>query len=119
MNNTKKELNLLNTLWMNTVIASQSPVYAVALYTGIETRAKLNGRRLPAKFGKFDKALNNATKGLFVFQVVLTFALVIRAGWANSGKVINHFIIVLILLNCILPISLRTILDATKLYSST
>jgi phospholipid-translocating ATPase len=85
MNNLRRELNLQNTLWMNTVLASQTSVYALVLYTGIETRAKLNGRRLPAKFGKFDKALNNTTKFLFVVMFSATIGLMDKAGWGKSG----------------------------------
>jgi magnesium-transporting ATPase (P-type) len=43
----KKQLNLENTMWMSTILTSQTPVYAVVIYTGLETRAKLNSRSAP------------------------------------------------------------------------
>ena len=45
INNEHRELNIENTMWMNTVLGSQTSVFAVVIYTGIETRAKLNSRR--------------------------------------------------------------------------
>jgi hypothetical protein len=47
----KMQLNLENTMWMSTILTSQSPVYAAVVYTGLETRAKLNSRNAPSKFG--------------------------------------------------------------------
>jgi len=44
--------------------------------------------------------------------------LVARAGWAKAGTTTTHFIECLILLNFILPISLRTILDMVKVYNA-
>jgi hypothetical protein len=40
--NKKKLLNLENTMWAHTVLASQTDVFGLILYTGIETRSKLN-----------------------------------------------------------------------------
>jgi len=44
--------------------------------------------------------------------------LVARAGWANAGTTTTHFVVCLILLSFILPISLRTILDMVKVYNA-
>ena len=53
---------------MNCVLAAQTSVYGMVIYTGIETRARLNSKKPVNKIGKFDKAMNNSAKGLFVLM---------------------------------------------------
>lgn len=66
---------------MSTILTSQSSVYAAVVYTGLETRAKLNSRNAPSKFGQFDVALNHTAKFLFLIMVIVTIWLVSVAGW--------------------------------------
>jgi magnesium-transporting ATPase (P-type) len=104
-------------MWMSTVLTSQTPVYAIIIYTGQETRAKLNSRSAPSKFGRFDIALNHAAKFLFLLMVIVTIWLTSAAGWHQPYKlVIQIFVRDLLLVSYICSISLRTVLDATKVY---
>jgi len=77
----RKQLSLEHTMWMSTVLTSQCAVYAILVYTGQETRAKLNSKSAPSKFGRFDVALNHTAKFLFLVMVVVTVWLVSVAGW--------------------------------------
>jgi phospholipid-translocating ATPase len=62
-------------MWMNTALASQHDVFGLVVYTGIETRANLNSRKIPNKRGQFDIGLNNITKLLFLIMFVGSIAL--------------------------------------------
>jgi phospholipid-translocating ATPase len=75
--NTKKEgLSLENTLWANTVLASNGYVYAMVLYTGKETRSMMNARDAASKVGKLDLELNRISKLLFVFMILVSLIVV-------------------------------------------
>ena len=51
-------INAENTLWMNTVLASQGHVIAVVVYTGSETRAVMNTSTPSTKVGLLDWEIN-------------------------------------------------------------
>jgi len=119
LNNGKAEevdpLNIENTLWMNTVVASGT-VIGMVIYTGSETRSVMNTSVAQTKVGLLDLELNNLSKVLFGLLVILSFLMValnhFKAGWA-----IDMFRFVL-LFSSIIPISLRVNLDMGKtLYS--
>ena len=114
----KKHIVLENTMWQNTALASQHDVYAIVVFTGIETRANLNSRKIPNKRGQFDIGLNNITKVLFLIMLVGTISLMWDQGFKDNGNQSKHFVIYMILLSYICSISLRTILDVAKIYGS-
>lgn len=66
----KESLNLDNTAWANTVVAAGSMV-ALVVFTGRETRSKMNSREPATKIGKFDEEINHLSKVLFVLMMIL------------------------------------------------
>ena len=46
------------------------------MYTGKETRSKMNAREPNTKFGKLDLELNRLSKILFVFMIAIALAIV-------------------------------------------
>ena len=75
-NNAKESLSLENTLWSNTVLASAGYILAIVMYTGIETRYKMNSQHATTKIGKIDMEINRLAKLLFAFMVALSIILV-------------------------------------------
>jgi phospholipid-translocating ATPase len=72
----REGLSLENTLWANTVLASNGYVYALVLYTGKETRSMMNARDANSKVGKLDLELNRLSKLLFVFMILVSLTVV-------------------------------------------
>lgn len=50
-------VNLENTMWANTVVASGTAL-GLVIYTGQETRASMNNSKPRSKTGKIDRELN-------------------------------------------------------------
>jgi len=50
-------LNLENTLWANTILAT-GKILGIALFVGKETRIAMNSRDPISKMGKFDMEVN-------------------------------------------------------------
>jgi len=50
----RESLSLENTLWSNTVLASNGFILAMVVYTGKETRAIMNEREHTTKFGRLE-----------------------------------------------------------------
>mgnify|MGYP001491046066 CR=1 FL=1 len=48
----------------------------MVVYTGKETRSKMNAREPNTKFGKLDLELNRLSKILFVFMLILSIGIV-------------------------------------------
>ena len=109
-----------NTMWMNCVLSSPSDVFGLVLYTGIETRVKLNTRGMPNKFGRFDHTLNNATKFLFLLMLGSAVLLEWGNGWGASCDgpycTTRDVFLYLVLTSFICSISLRTVLEVCKVY---
>lgn len=63
-------------MWQNTVLASAGYVLGLVIYTGKETRSKMNAREPNTKFGKLDLELNRLSKLLFIFMIALAFCMV-------------------------------------------
>jgi phospholipid-translocating ATPase len=101
-------------MWANTVLASSGHILGMIVYTGKETRAQMNSKIADSKVGKLDIELNNMSKLLFLFMIILSFGIV---AWSEfkGNWVINFFRFVL-LLCAIIPISLRVNLDMGKVY---
>ncbi|KAI6203522.1 hypothetical protein M3Y94_00566800 [Aphelenchoides besseyi] len=98
-------------MWANTVLASGRAVELV-IYVGNETRGAL-GTTLPeSKVGLLDLEVNNLTKILFCFVIVLAVTMVIMKGLdSNWYRYLMRFIL---LFSYIIPISLRVNLDMAK-----
>jgi phospholipid-translocating ATPase len=105
-------LSLDHTLWASTVLTSG---YAIGLvvYTGVETRSVMNSRRPAAKFGICDSELNHLAKLLFLLMIIVSFLMVLGAGFTSRFYII--FFRYLLLLSSIIPISLRVNLDMAKI----
>ena len=113
--NKKEPLNLENTMWASTVVASQG-VIGIVCYTGKETRAKMNASSPKVKIGILDKELNRSNMYLFAITFILGFILASAKGF--NSKFIFVFIKYVILFCAIIPISLRVNLDISKTYFS-
>ncbi|KAM3721652.1 putative phospholipid-transporting ATPase tat-5 [Dirofilaria immitis] len=108
-------LNVENVLWANTVLAS-GRVVGVVVYTGRETRSVMNTTLPESKVGLLDIEVNNLTKILFLFVVVLASVMVAMKGLdKNWYRYLMRFVL---LFSYIIPISLRVNLDMAKLFYS-
>ncbi|VDD86147.1 unnamed protein product, partial [Enterobius vermicularis] len=109
-------LNVENVLWANTVLASGQAV-GLVVYTGRETRSVMNTTLPESKVGLLDREVNNLTKILFMFVLVLASVMVTMKGFdKNWYRYLMRFVL---LFSYIIPISLRVNLDLAKLvYSS-
>ncbi|XP_063721560.1 probable phospholipid-transporting ATPase IIA [Symsagittifera roscoffensis] len=105
-------LNVENTLWKDTVVASGTAV-GVVIYTGTDTRSVMNTTKPKNKFGLLDSEVNFLTKILGLLLVSLAFVLMILQGFKGQWMVM--FVRFMILLSAIIPISLRVNLDLAKL----
>ena len=106
-------LNLENTLWANTVLASGNAI-GLVIYTGKETRSVLNSRKASSKFGICDSELNRLAIVLFILMIILSMILLMLNGfYANSVILLFRYIL---LMSSIIPISLRVNLDMAKIY---
>ncbi|EFP01045.1 hypothetical protein GCK72_001413 [Caenorhabditis remanei] len=108
-------LNVENVLWANTVVASGTAV-GIVVYTGRETRSVMNTTLPESKVGLLDLEVNNLTKLLFIFVLMLSTVMVIMKGLDNLWyRYLMRFIL---LFSYIIPISLRVNLDMAKLFYS-
>ena len=115
-NGPKKEaLNLENTMWASTVVASMK-VIGIVIYTGKETRARMNSSTPKMKIGILDQELNKSNVYLFCIMFLLAFILASAKGF--DSKFFYSFIKYIILFCAIIPISLRVNLDVSKTYFS-
>lgn len=106
-------LNVENVLWANTVLASGQAI-GVVVYTGRETRSVMNTTLPESKVGLLDLEVNNLTKILFLFVVVLASVMVVMKGLdKNWYRYMMRFVL---LFSYIIPISLRVNLDMAKLF---
>lgn len=106
-------LNVENVLWANTVLASGQAI-GVVVYTGRETRSVMNTTLPDSKVGQLDLEVNNLTKILFIFVVVLATVMVAMKGLdKNWYRYLMRFVL---LFSYIIPISLRVNLDMAKLF---
>ena len=67
----KEALNLENTMWASTVVASKK-VIGLVIYTGKETRARMNSSSPKMKIGVLDQELNKSNKYLFFIMLILS-----------------------------------------------
>ena len=111
----KEPLNLENTMWASTVVASMK-VIGIVIYTGKETRARMNSSSPKLKIGILDMELNRSNMYLFGIMFFLAFILASAKGF--DSKFIFTLIKYIILFCAIIPISLRVNLDVSKTYFS-
>lgn len=112
----QEPLSLENTMWADTVVASQGFVLGLVLYVGRETRSQMNGKMARSKMSQLDNEVNFLSKLLFGMMVLLALAITILNGFQSGG--ILYFVRSVLLLSSIIPISLRVNLDLAKLYYS-
>lgn len=97
-----ESLNVENTLWASTVVASGSAL-GLVIYTGCETRAVMNASQQPlSKIGLLDSEINNLSKALFVLAFVLSLVLVALRGF--TGVWWTYLLRFLIMFSSIIPI---------------
>ena len=112
---TEEPLDVRNTVWSGTVVASGRLV-GLVVYTGVETRAVMNSASPRSKVGLLDLQINNLTKLLFLAVLTLTMVMMCLKGF--SGPWYRYFFRFLLLFSYIIPISLRVNLDLAKAYYS-
>ncbi|KAF1997195.1 phospholipid-translocating P-type ATPase [Amniculicola lignicola CBS 123094] len=109
-------LNIDNTVWANTVLASSCNVLAVVVYTGPQTRQALSTSPSRSKTGLLEHEINSLTKFLCIFTLSLSFVLVALAGFRDieGRKWYLSMLRFLILFSTIVPVGLRVNLDMGK-----
>lgn len=110
-------LNIDNTAWANTVLASNAIVLAAVIYTGAQTRQALSTSKSRSKTGLLDYEINNLTKILFALTLTLSVILVALEGFNLTAMREAWYIAIpkfLILFSTIIPVSLRVNLDMGK-----
>ena len=113
----KEPLNLENTMWASTVLASQK-ILGIVIYTGKESRAIMNSSTPKLKIGILDEELNTTNKYLFCFMVLLSLVITILKGITLSFQTLFNFVKFIILFCAIIPIALRVNLDISKTWFS-
>lgn len=63
------------------MVASQGYILGVVIYTGTETRHKMNSQHPKSKIGKVDLEINQLTKFLFVLMMLLSVGLTALQGF--------------------------------------
>lgn len=106
-----ESLDVENTLWMNTVLASGTAL-GVVIYTGRDTRAVMNTSAPKTKVGLIDQELNFLSKILCIVVLALSISLVALKGF--HGAWIVYMIRFVVLFSTIIPLSLRVNLDMGK-----
>ena len=112
--NKKAPLDVNNTMWQNTVLASQSEVYGLVIFTGVETRSNMSSKIPRSKLGLLDEECNSLAKGLFCMMLFLSLIIVALDKFVGSWY-FKYFRCLLLLCN-IIPISMRINLDFAKLF---
>ena len=109
-------LNVDNTSWANTVIASQATTLAVIIYTGTQTRSALSTAASRSKTGLLEYEINSLTKILCFLTLTLSIILVALEGFESTTGNVWYVKMMrfLILFSTIVPISLRVNLDMGK-----
>ena len=108
----KEPLNLENTMWASTVVASKK-VIGIVVYTGKETRAKMNSSTPKYKMGVLDHELNFLNVYLAVIMVSLSLIIT-----SLKGFNIVIFVKFIIIFSSIVPIALKVNLDVSKTWFS-
>ncbi|XP_064467003.1 probable phospholipid-transporting ATPase IIB isoform X2 [Ornithodoros turicata] len=108
-------LNIENTLWANTVVASGTAI-GIVIYTGRETRSAMNNSDARSKVGLLDLEINQLTKVCVAAVVGLALVMILVKGF--DGPWHRYFLRFVLLFSYIVPISLRVTLDMGKMVYS-
>uniref|UniRef100_A0A131YPH1 Phospholipid-transporting ATPase n=1 Tax=Rhipicephalus appendiculatus TaxID=34631 RepID=A0A131YPH1_RHIAP len=108
-------LNIENTLWANTVVASGTAI-GIVVYTGRETRSVMNNSEARSKVGLLDLEINQLTKVCVAAVVGLALVMILVKGF--DGPWYRYFLRFVLLFSYIVPISLRVTLDMGKMVYS-
>ncbi|KAH9278326.1 putative phospholipid-transporting ATPase IIB [Echinococcus granulosus] len=117
MDNARNEASLSvdQTLWSNTVVATGTAA-GIVIYCGSETRAVMNSSKAHTKMGHIDREINNITKLLFVFVVILAFVMVALKGFKGAWYI--YYWRFFLLFSYIIPLALRVNMDMAKIVYS-
>ena len=117
----REPLSLENTMWMSTVLASKK-IFGMVIYTGNETRARMNSSVPKIKIGKLDDELNIINVYLFIIMsmmaLIITFLKLFVYHVHNAELLFFIFFRFIVLFCGIIPISLRVNLDVSKTFFS-
>ena len=105
-------LNLDNTMWSSTVLCS-SRALAMVIYTGHDTRIRMNISEPRKKMGRLDVELNKLSKLLFIIMAITSVLLIFIS--SSYDNVISSVVKYILLLSSIIPVSLRVNLDFSKI----
>ena len=111
----KEALGLENTMWANTVVASQK-IIGIVIYTGKETRARMNSSSPKIKMGILDHELNMVT--FYLFCIMLLVAMLLTSLKGFYSKMFFTFFKFIVLFCAIIPIALRVNLVISKSFFS-
>jgi phospholipid-translocating ATPase len=114
--NQSAPLNIDNTIWANTVVASSCSLLAVVVYTGPQTRQALSTSTSRSKTGLLELEINSLTKWLCIFTLTLSFVLVALSRFQviDGRQWYLSMMRFLILFSTIVPVGLRVNLDMGK-----
>lgn len=108
---TEDSLNIENTLWTNTVLASGTAL-GIVVYTGYETRSVMNTSKPSMKVGLLDLEVNTLSKILFLMVLILSLIMMGLKGF--GGPWYRYMFRFVVLFSYIIPLSLRVNLDVGK-----
>ena len=111
----KEALGLENTMWASTVVASQK-IIGIVIYTGKETRARMNSSVPKIKVGILDHELNMNT--FYLFCIMLLVAMILTSLKGFYPKMFFSFFKFIVLFCAIIPIALRVNLVISKSFYS-
>ena len=75
----EESLNVENTMWANTVVASGTAC-GMVIYTGNHTRSVMNTSTPRSKFGLLDRQVNNLSKILLTMVLGLSLTILLLKG---------------------------------------
>ena len=107
----KEPLGLENTMWESTILATKK-VIGIIIYTGKETRARMNSSFPKIKLGIVDHELNMVTFYLFCIMLCAAMFLTILKGYYS--RMFFTFFKFIVLFCAIIPIALRVNLVISK-----
>ncbi|ORD98909.1 P-Type ATPase, partial [Hepatospora eriocheir] len=114
----KIPLELSNTAWADTTIAN-SDVLGLIIYTGNNTRVKMNTYKPRNKVGIFDKEVDLFSIILIVISALSTLTFVImRGSHYPSFDILIFTLRFLVLFSYIIPIALKVMINISRLYYS-
>ena len=108
-------ISVEHTIWASCVVSS-AECYGLVIYTGIDTKIKVNNNEIKAKKTQVDKEINSQSKLLFFSMLMISVFLQYCRGFSHNWFI--QFFRYLLLLSSIIPLSLKVNQDFSKLYFS-